>query len=73
MSSKESIKSKPLTDLFKFKPKKEGRKYLPIVYSDNYDISFWKLERFHPFDTHKWNKVHNILEKYFEVILFKIN
>jgi hypothetical protein len=58
-----------LTDLFKFNPKKEGRKYLPIIYNENYDISFWKLEGFHPFDTHKWNKVHNILENYFEVFV----
>jgi hypothetical protein len=48
-----------LTDLFKFKPRKEGRKYLPIVYDQNYGISLWNLERWHPFDAHKWNKIHN--------------
>jgi hypothetical protein len=48
-----------LTDLFKFKPRKEGRRCLPIVYDQNYGISLWNLERWHPFDTHKWNKIHN--------------
>jgi hypothetical protein len=48
-----------LTDLFKFNPKKEGKKYLPIVYNENYDISLWNLERWHPFDTHKWSKIHD--------------
>ncbi len=60
-------KSSSLTDLFKFKPKREGRKCLPIVYNENYDISLWKLERWHPFDTHKWSKINNKLEEYFEV------
>ncbi len=58
----------PLTDLFKFKPKKEGIIYLPIVYNVNYDINFWKLEKWHPFDTHKWSKIHNKIEEYFEVL-----
>jgi hypothetical protein len=60
-------KSSSLTNLFGFKLKKEGRNYLPIVYNENYDISFWKLEKLHPFDTHKWSKVNKKLEKYFEV------
>jgi hypothetical protein len=56
-----------LKDLFKFKPKKEGRKCVPIVYNANYDISFLKLEKLHPFETHKWSKINNKLEEYFEV------
>ncbi len=56
-----------LTDLFKFKPKREGRKYLPVVYNENYDISLWNLERWHPFDTHKWSKIHDRIQAYFEV------
>jgi hypothetical protein len=58
---------KSLTELFKFKSKKDGRKYVPIVYNENYDISFLKLEKLHPFDTHKWSKINNKLEEYFEV------
>jgi len=38
---------------------------LPIVYHDKYDISFGGIERLHPFDTHKYSKVHTYLSKQF--------
>jgi hypothetical protein len=59
--------SDSLTDIFEFKLEREGRYYLPIVYNENYDISFWNLERCHPFDAHKWKKIHNKIDEYFEV------
>lgn len=33
----------------------------PILYSPDYDISFWKLETIHPFDSTKWKRVFQIL------------
>jgi hypothetical protein len=36
--------------------------YLPIVYSNNYDISFGYIEKVHPFDTRKWAKIFNLLK-----------
>ncbi len=72
MSSEESKESKSVADLFKLKLRKFGTKYLPIVYSDNYDISLWKLEALHPFDVHKWKKVDDILEKYFEALILRL-
>jgi hypothetical protein len=67
-------KSNSITELFKFKPETEGRNYVPIVYNDKYDISFWGLENWHPFDTKKWRKIHTKLEDYFQVFsLTKLN
>ncbi|MDP3889410.1 MAG: histone deacetylase [bacterium] len=40
----------------------QSHKKLPIVYHDNYDISFWKLEKLHPFDTQKYSKVYHYLQ-----------
>ena len=46
----------------------EDKKRLPIIYSPNYNISFWGLEEMHPFDTKKYEgvflslKEKNILE-----------
>lgn len=37
----------------------------PIVYSPRYNISYHGLERLHPFDTHKYEKVYNGLCKNF--------
>ena len=34
---------------------------IPIVYNDNYNIGFFGLERFHPFDSAKYGKIVNIL------------
>ncbi|GFS60503.1 histone deacetylase 11 [Trichonephila inaurata madagascariensis] len=34
---------------------------LPIIYSSNYNIRFMGLQKLHPFDSEKWEKVHNIL------------
>lgn len=36
---------------------------LPIVYSDDYNISFFKLEEMHPFDSKKYRRVVNLLEQ----------
>lgn len=33
----------------------------PILYSSDYDISFWKLETIHPFDSSKWRRVYELL------------
>ena len=35
----------------------------PIVYSNDYNISFLGLERVHPFDSGKWGRVFQILVK----------
>jgi histone deacetylase 11 len=35
----------------------------PILYSPNYDISFWKLESVHPFDSSKWRRVYELLKE----------
>ncbi|WP_411023069.1 hypothetical protein, partial [Salmonella sp. s51228] len=34
---------------------------LPIVYCTNYDISFFGLQKLHPFDTQKWGRIHQFL------------
>ncbi|KAI1719706.1 histone deacetylase domain-containing protein [Ditylenchus destructor] len=33
----------------------------PIVYSNKYNISFWKLEKLHPFDSQKWGHIYDML------------
>ena len=35
---------------------------IPIVYHENYDISFCRLERLHPFDAGKWGRVVKFLK-----------
>ena len=35
----------------------------PIVYSSNYDISFYKMESLHPFDSSKWRRVFQFLQE----------
>jgi histone deacetylase 11 len=35
---------------------------VPFVYNANYDISFFGIEKIHPFDTHKYSKVANYLK-----------
>lgn len=35
----------------------------PILYSPNYDISFWKLETIHPFDSSKWRRIYELLKE----------
>lgn len=39
------------------------RDQLPIVYSDAYNISFYGLEKVHPFDAGKWGKVFTALRR----------
>lgn len=34
----------------------------PILYSPDYDISFWRLESIHPFDSSKWRRVFELLK-----------
>jgi len=34
---------------------------LPIIFHKKYDISFWGLEKFHPFDSKKYGKVYRYL------------
>ncbi len=40
----------------------------PIIYSSDYDISFYKMESLHPFDSTKWRRVFEFLK---EAGLFK--
>ncbi len=40
---------------------KLGPEQLPILYSPDYNISFWGLQNMHPFDSGKWGKVYNHL------------
>lgn len=41
---------------------KVSDKQWPIVYADEYNISFAGLERIHPFDSGKWGKIHKQLK-----------
>lgn len=36
---------------------------LPLVYSDRYNISFMGLQKFHPFDSEKYRRIHGHLTK----------
>lgn len=36
---------------------------LPLVYSDCYNISFMGLQKFHPFDSEKYRRIHGYLTK----------
>ncbi len=36
-------------------------KKLPLIFSPDYDISFFGIEKLHPFDSKKYGKVHNYL------------
>ena len=40
----------------------DARKKWPIVYSNEYNISFAGLERMHPFDSGKWGKIFEKLK-----------
>lgn len=35
---------------------------IPIVYSDTYNIGFFGVEKFHPFDSNKFKKVVRALQ-----------
>lgn len=35
---------------------------LPLVYSDEYNITFGGLQKLHPFDSEKWGKIVRYLE-----------
>lgn len=37
------------------------RRFVPIVYHPDYNISFMGLEKLHPFDAGKWGKVIHFL------------
>ena len=41
---------------------KVSDKQWPIVYADEYNISFGGLERVHPFDSGKWGKIYKHLK-----------
>jgi len=43
----------------------QQEKKIPLFYSPQYNISFWGLERIHPFDAAKYGKVVTALKKYF--------
>jgi histone deacetylase 11 len=52
--------------LFQFKKQfntkeKDNNHKLPLVYHENYNISFFGLENFHAFDTQKYGKIYNYL------------
>lgn len=36
---------------------------VPVVYSENYNITFLGLQKLHPFDSEKWRRVHEILKE----------
>lgn len=42
-----------------YKGLKRGQ--LPIVYHPIYNISFYGIERCHPFDSRKWGRVYDML------------
>lgn len=37
---------------------------IPIFYSPHYNISFWGLEKLHPFDSKKYGRIYNILTEW---------
>ncbi len=41
--------------------------YLPIVYHTSYDISFYGLQRLHPFDCQKWSKTFDLIHSKLKV------
>jgi len=45
----------------------EGDKlnFIPIIYDPRYDIKFFKIQKFHPFDSCKWGKIARELEGFF--------
>lgn len=32
----------------------------PIIYRKEYNVNFVGLEKFHPFDAHKWNNIYKV-------------
>lgn len=34
----------------------------PIIYRQEYNVHFWGLERFHPFDAGKWGHIFQFLQ-----------
>jgi len=45
---------------------------LPIVYSKQYNISFWGLEKLHPFESKKYEKVARYLSNHFNTPINKL-
>lgn len=43
-------------------PEKNSSKQWPIVYCSKYNVKFYGLEKFHPFDASKWE---NIIQVFF--------
>jgi len=61
-----------LGTVFVFFPKQESEEQahfgdLPIIYHHDYNLSLWGIENFHPFDSKKYKKVFNKLEKEFSI------
>lgn len=50
--------------------KVDCRKQCPIVYADEYNISFFGVERLHPFDSKKWGRVHRFLIGFILFLIF---
>ncbi|CAG2175361.1 unnamed protein product [Oppiella nova] len=44
----------------------DNKPFIPIVYRNDYDIYFFKIENIHPFDTKKWGKIAHNLRQYFQ-------
>lgn len=42
---------------------------LPIIYSPHYNIHFMGMEKLHPFDSAKWEKIYRMLESNFSFCL----
>jgi hypothetical protein len=55
-----------------FSKPKQILSYLPIIYNNNYDISFGYIEKVHPFDTRKWGKIFHLLKVWVEKIFLSI-
>ena len=56
--------------LFQFELSVSKRKYMPIVYNNNYNVHFYGFERFLPFYTYKWARTHELIEEHLKVLPF---
>lgn len=41
----------------------DGSNHCPVIYADEYNISFFGIERLHPFDSKKWMRVYHYLNE----------
>lgn len=53
------------------KPLTSSAKQLPIVFHKNYDISFFGIEKLHPFDTGKYGKIAKYLQKHCNISFYE--